>query len=228
MTAAAMPPSHRRAISVLKLLGVIFLLLMLVCGGVITWVAMNWRGWTAGVMEAGMLHLVEESHLPDDQKQAVRANIARMTADFRDKKIGGDQLFAFFARLSEGPFMDLVVMETLRARYDALIGPLDEERAEVDRVFERFQRGIVEGAIPSDTINTVLAPVSEVDQHGIREVHKYELSARDLEALVERMREEADEAGIPDERYEVNFAALVQDAVDAVYGEGRTEPDADQ
>ncbi len=212
-------PHLRRGASALKVLAIIFLVLVLVCGGIVTYVAVNFKRLAAGWVRGPLIQAIQNSNLPEDQKASITANIDRLTGDFENGRISFQQLGRVGTELAEGPFINLIIVESVEARHVEMIELPPEQRDEVSLTFDRFERGICEDAITTDQVDEVLAVVSASDGQDIREL-KENLTEADLSAFVSAMKDKADEAEIPIEPYQVDFAAELQRVIDKVLGTG--------
>ena len=198
--------------SVLKILGIIFLVLVLLCGGLGVWMAMNFRNWAATGIETVVVQAVAQSNLPAEQRDSIQKNVSELTAEFKAGKISVSELGMVFSELMEGPFLNLVMLEGLRYEHERVVKANEEQRASITRLFQRFERGIAEKTFPISEIEQTLSSVTVTDAGGTR-TQKPNLTAEDLKAFVAAIKSKVNEAKIPDEPYEVDFAAIINDAV---------------
>jgi hypothetical protein len=208
---------QRRGLSGLKILGIIFLVLILACGGFIAFVAASWRGWVAEGIRGPLVKEVQNSSLPDDQKESIVANLNRFADKFEAKEITKDQLVAMGERLKNEHFFDLIAMEGIRAKHLDQLQLSDEQRQQANITFDRFARGIVEEKIPESEFSPVLDKVAPKNSSGAREIPETLDNAK-LTDFIAEMKAKADAAGIPEEPYQVDYAGLVNSAVETVLG----------
>jgi len=209
--------SRRRGMSGLKLLGIVFVALVLICGGTVTYVAMHFRPLMAGWIREPLLKAIEASNLGDDQKKRLSAIFRPLVDAFEGGDISYEQVGQLAEKLTEGPFFNLVLIEVLETEHAETVEPDEEAGKEVAVVFDRFERGFVEGTISEEKVAEVLDTVSTTRKDKGREPKK-DLSKEQLEAFVVAMKEKADEAGVPDGPYQVDFAAELAKAVTEVLG----------
>ena len=92
----------------------------------------------------------------------------------------------------------------------------DEEKADALLTLQRFARGVFEKSIPQKALDEITAPikVGPVGQQELKET----ITTDELKALIEAARARADEAGVPNEPFEVNIADEIDKAIDAALG----------
>jgi hypothetical protein len=78
---------------------------------------------------------------------------------------------------------------------------------------QRYSRGIVERTIQRDQVDETLSQIQEQDKKGNRKL-KTTLSTEELETLIAQVKQQADDAGVPNESYQVNLAHEVRIAID--------------
>jgi len=222
----SVPPelSPRRGPSALKVIGLIFLVLILVCGGVVTVVAWNFKAWTASFARSALVTEIRNSSLSEDQKTRIIADIHRLSDAFEAGDLGFTQLGSTMQQLAEGPFFDLIIIDAVRAQYNTTVETDDKERDRAMRLFDRFQRGIVEETISDDEVDEILSLVT--DEEDDQREQKENLTEAELEAFVAAMREQVDAANVPDEPYEVDFAGELEKVTTELLGPAdKTESD---
>ena len=96
-------------------------------------------------------------------------------------------------------------------------GLSEEELAAADLAVQRFARGVIDKSIPEAKREELLDMVSDKDSQGRREFRK-SLTDDELRAFLAGITEAADEAGVPEEVPEINFADEFDEAVDMALG----------
>lgn len=211
------PPPPRSGMRVLKVVGLIMLVLVLICGGAVTYIAWNAKSWMASFARGPLIQEIQKSSLPEEQKAGITHNINRLSHAFEEGRLSWTQLGEAMAMLTEGSFVDLMLIETVRARYNAQSSAGEDQKQAAMLVFDRFQRGIVEERITQKDLSEAMTLVTNTRQ-GQREL-KEQLTDTELNAFVEAMREKADAAGIPQEPYQVDFAARIEQVTVDILGE---------
>ena len=207
--------SDRRYGKVLRVFAIICLALVLTCGGVVTYVYLNFRSLAAGILRGPVMQQLQSADLPAGQKAGITRTIDRLTEDFKNDRLSYQQLAGIFERLGRGPFFVLVEMESARGQCLGACQPAGDERGRMARAFQRLGRGVVEGSVTPQRVEEALALIQMTDSDNHR-AFKPNITAREARLFVDRIRQDADQAGVPDEPYQVDFAGQFQRAVDAV------------
>lgn len=214
--------TRQRGMSTLKVLGIVFIVFVLICGGIVTYVVRNARSMMVSAMRGPMITMINETQLPDDQKTRLTDTVNNMMDDFESGAMSMKQAGQIMVGLTEGPFFNLINVEMLRAKHQETIDLEDEERTEVTMTFDRFQRGIYEEEISDAKMESVLDKVSKKDPNG-EPMLKENLTEEELTDAVEKMKKAADEADIPKESYQVDFASELQRVIDEACGTASQE-----
>ena len=213
----AVNPKRARGVSVWKVIGVLAILMVLVCAGVGTFIYMNFKGWAVDLASAMVVSIVEESNLPEDQKESILTNVETLAEDVRNGDLPMEDFGEIMMSLSQGPFLNLVLVELIEADYVSKCQPNDKDRAAAALAFDRFERGIVEEKISDEKVEEAMALVQAADMKDTPQL-KENLTADELKAFVEKIAQLADEEEIPAEPFTVDFAGMFQEAIDAVRG----------
>jgi hypothetical protein len=209
-------PEPRR-IPVLKIIGTILLVLIIICGGLVTYVAYNFRGWAAGFARGPLLAMVDEVGLPDEQKASIKQNLSRVADAFQSGRISYTQFTTIIEKLSQGPFFDLIQGEAMQHQYTLAHPQEDAERAETMLLFDRFERGVVENSIPRQQVQDIMALAHDPDQpHADGKSNT--VTEAELKPFIDAMRKAVESAKISGEPFEPDFAAEIDRAVSAVLG----------
>lgn len=223
------PQPHRHRIPVLKIIGTILLVLILICGGLVTYVAYNFPRWAASFARGPLVAEIEKADLPAEQKALLKHNITRVADAFEQGRMSFTQFKAILTNLASGPFFNLVQVEAIRHQYELAHPQSDDERAETMLLFDRFLRGIAEGAIPRGQIEEMLVPMRE--HNSKQRDGDNRLTEAELNQFIDAMRLAVESANIPAEPFQPDYATEIDKAVTAVLGPGRsavtTAPAAD-
>ncbi len=209
--------SNPRRGRVLKVLLTVFLVLVLICGGVVALALLNARSVLAWMTSRPLNNAVQQCSLPADQKARINASLNRLIDDFKNGRVSYAQFSMVFQKLAEEPFFNYVLLElarseTLRSReFD------DKRRADILLQLDRLERGIVEKRLPADNVAVAMDTISARKPVGIREL-KPQLTGADLEALAKTARAQTDPAGIPNERYQLSIAGELDAVINQVLG----------
>lgn len=186
-------------------------LIILIAGGV--YVYQNWRGWTASAMQQVSLGIVNESGLPQDQKDLIVAEVTKVGEDFKAGKISVRDLKRVGEELVESPLIPLAGVQAARQKYIEPSDMTPEEKAAAERSLQRFARGVYEKKIPQEAMDDVVKPITTLKADGRWEL-KDKPTRLELDQFIANAKARADDAEIPDEPFDLNIAAELKKAID--------------
>jgi len=162
-------------------------------------------------MQAGIKSQLAETSIPQDQKDRIVTKVESISNDWRDGKITTEQVGRVMEALSDGPFMPLSLVYASDAKYVKVSKLSDDEKAAAKRSLERFARGVIEKAIPSDEIKRLMTyiQVSGANNKQIKNV----LTDEELRKFIAAAKTKADEAKVPDEPFTLNLADELDKAI---------------
>lgn len=207
----------RRAGGAAKIVIIVLVAFVLVCGGALTYVVRSWKGWVAGAIRETLVEEIKKSNLPEGQKDRLGHALTQLANGFEEGRVSKEQFGRIMQKLGEGPFLTLILVEGLESRHMELIQPAEADRPEIELTFERFERGIYEGKITETQVQDALSPVATAKDQGMLQI-KEDLTADELKAAVENMERAANEAAIPVEPYQVDFASELETILTDVLG----------
>jgi len=197
---------------ILKVLLIIFgvILLLLVCSGI--YVAFHWRGWAADFANLATQEIIKESGLPDDQRDAILAEVKQFGDDFKAGKINTEELGRVAKAIADSPLIPIAGVQAARYKY---IEPSDmspEEKAAGILSLQRFARGIHEMKISKEIVDDVIKPVAEMKPNGRWSI-KENPTRMELDQFIANAKARADEAMIPNEPFDLNIADELRKAI---------------
>jgi len=193
------------------LIALAVVLILLLIGGL--YVRANWRGWTAAGMQSISTNVVNESGLPQDQKDLILAEVTKVSDDFKAGKIGIRDLQKVGEEIAKSPLLPLAGVQAARLKYIEPSDMTPEEKAAADRSLQRFARGIHDKKIEPGVIDDVVKPITTLKPDGRWEL-KEKPTRQELDQFVANAKAKADEAQIPDEPFNLNIAAELKKAID--------------
>ncbi|MAB78007.1 MAG: hypothetical protein CMJ89_01525 [Planctomycetes bacterium] len=168
-----------------------------------------------------MVEVVEESELPQEQVSSMKSDLRRL----RDAALGGEVDFQRMEGLEEemGRLITLGALHWFAVEVVENSALPPQEAQEAKRTIERFARGIQEGKLHADDLERFQLRNEQSD--GERE-----WDIEDTRRTIAEMREEVDEAGIPDEPFQADvakeFTQLIDELIES--GQGDAGKDSDQ
>lgn len=190
------------------------------------WVANNAREFGTDLAVSAMKEGLNELEVPDDQRQRMHARIDEVGQQFKDGKLELEQVGAIFEKLSKSPILPAGVSLFVKRVYIRDSGLDEEEKTAAHIAIQRFSRGVIDNSIPEAKREAVLDMISTKDINGNRQF-KQKLTDDELRAFIKTVAETADEAGVPADVPEVNFADEFDKAIDEAldeFGGGFTAP----
>jgi hypothetical protein len=165
---------------------------------------------------------LNELEVPDDQRKRMHDRIDEVGQQFKDGKLEIEQVLAIFEKLSKSPILPAGVSLFVKRVYIRDSGLDEEEKAAADIAIQRFSRGVIDGSIPEAKREAVLDMISTKQADGNRQF-KQKLTDDELRDFLKAVTETADEAGVPAEVPEINFADEFDKAIDEALGEALEE-----
>jgi hypothetical protein len=200
-------------------------LIAVVVGG--WWVADNFREFGTDLAVSAMKEGLNELEVPDDQRKRMDDRIDDVGQQFKDGKLELEQVMAIFKKLSESPILPAGVSLFVKRVYIRDSGLDEEEKAAADIAIQRFSRGVIDNSIPEAKREAVLDMISTRKPDGNREF-KQKLTDDELRTFLKAVTETADEAGVPAEVPEINFADEFDKAIDEALDEFGGPPGDDE
>ncbi len=209
---------------------------VLIAGGI--FVATNWRGWASSGVNKLVEKGLEQSSIPEAEQQEVMAVVGSFTDEFEAGEITVEQFAKVVEALTESPIMSAMLVMGIEESYLADSELTDEEKADGSKQFSRFVRGLSEEKISATRIDDVTEPIhaapGDTDKFAIHSnnlnielKNPSKVTADELRAFLANAKAEADEAGVPDEKVEIDWSDELQAAIDRGLGRAPALPEAD-
>lgn len=191
--------------------------LLLVAVGIGVWIAMNWKNWAAELGKQVAADAVAKSSLPAEDKARVLNRINQLADDFKAGKVSTEQLGKVMEQIAQSPLLPLGLVMAADEKYVKPSGLTNEDKDAGRRTLQRLARGAFEKTIPEKDSQEVMKLVMEPQPGGgSGERLKERLTDDELKAFLEKAKEKADAASVPDEPFEVNIADELEKAIDKV------------
>jgi len=203
----------------------VVLVLLLIAGGIATWyVWTNWRGWAADGSIALVEQSLEESSLPEEQKTAIMAEVETLASDFKEGRVTLTQMTQVIESLAKSPIIPATAVGVMYQEYVEQSEFTTDEREEARLAMQRLARGVYEETIPVESLGEITDPIAahqgevaamsfDIEEKRYTLAKPEYVSTEELREFVSRARTTADEAGVPDEPYEIDVAAEVRKAI---------------
>jgi len=213
------PPAPRRSgpnwLLAVILIGLGFVTLggVVVIGGA-WYLATNLQSWVVGLGREAIVAAINDSELPQDEKAELIVQVDRIVTAYKEHKIDQADLQRVFEELQDSPPLKALALYGIEDEY---LSGTELKPAEIEkgrRTFQRILRGIYEGKISEDDFFAAL-PDEDEDQVRLAANKPADNSADDdLRLSLARLKVIADNAGIPDEPFELKLSQEVKKIVD--------------
>ena len=197
--------------------GVFMLIASIMAGIGVWWIAANARQLGADVASSAMKEGIEELQLPPDQQQRITRRIDDVAQQFKNKQITLEQVSEVFSEIGKGPLNSACMALVVERVYLDQSGFDEEERTSARTIIQRFSYGTMSQLIPEAEVNMVLDMITAEVSNEERDF-KYPLTDAELRAFISAAEKASDEANVPAEVPEVNFADEFDKAVDQALG----------
>ncbi|QDU26415.1 hypothetical protein ETAA8_14930 [Anatilimnocola aggregata] len=190
-----------------------FLVVILVCAGAAYYVVANAKSLAVGVARNFAVQMVEASELPADDKQQVVTQIDRVVDEYKKGKINEKDLENIFAEIQNSPLLAVTVVYFIEKQYLDRSGLTAEEKENAKLQLQRVIRGRLEKKIEQSDIDALLAPLMQMQPDGTQKV-KEQLTDDEIKKLIADSQKLADDAQVPNEKFEVDIGDEVKRIVD--------------
>jgi hypothetical protein len=195
----------------LIILGVIFL--CMVIAGV--YIGTHWKGWVATAANSAAQQLVNDSGLPQDQRDSILTEIRQLGDDFKSGNVTTEEIGRITKAIADGPLLPLAGVQAARQKYVEPSDMTPKEKEEAILTLQRFARGVHEKKIPKEIIDDVVKPVAELMPNG-RWKLKDKPTRMEIDQFLENAKARADGAMVPNEPFDLNIADELKKAIHGV------------
>jgi hypothetical protein len=199
------------------------------CVAGIWYVAANVDRWLVGLGREAIVAMIEEAEISEEEKQEVTAQVDRVVAAYKERKIDQADLERVLTGLEDAPVMKVLSLYGLDDLYLTGSDLTEAEIKEGRRLYERALRGVYEGKFSEDALYAALPDQvgfganfdDEADPEKLREQITLVTNAADKPLTTDDVRESlvklkvmVDNAGIPDEPFQLDIGDEVKKIVD--------------
>lgn len=197
---------------------VFFVLLILGAVGV-WWVSQNWRGLVSGMAANGVNEMINQSELPDAEKEELKAEVKRVTDAIADGTMSQDQLQQFLNEFGKSPLVSLLIVTAVESQYVKPSGLSDEEKADARDTLDRYAHGLVSKQLDQQDVDLLMPYVATEGQQGKGDWQmKEQISDEELRQFLSAAKDQVEEAEIPAEVPPIDVSEELKKIVDKVLG----------
>ena len=179
----------------------------------VMWLASNAREFGAGLAAQAFKAALAKVEIPAEQREKLLRRIDDAAQKFADNEMTFDQVEKLFEALAKGPIMLAALPLAAEKNYLEKSGLSDDEKSAAHVTIKRLVYGTLHELIPRDTVVSVLETLTTENNDGSRELHE-NVSDQQLQAFLDAAKTAADDAEVPDDVPDVNFADEVEKVFD--------------
>jgi len=190
-----------------------FLLIVVACVGTGYYVAKNAKSLIASAARNVAVQMVEASELPADDKQQIVTQIDRVVEEYKKGRLTEKDFENILTEIQHSRLLPVAVVYFIDKAYLDKSGLTDDEKANARLQLQRIVRGGMEEKITEDQINGLMAPLMETTANGQKKL-KQHLTDDELKKFAVEAQKLADDAMIPNEKFEIDIGDEVKQIVD--------------
>jgi hypothetical protein len=206
----------------------VFALILLIIGGVgIYYVAQNIRGIAANMVTPALKEMVSQMEIPTEQKTQISARISELGTSFKDETLTLNDLQAIMQGVVSSPLAGAAGTIWFTEQYIAKSGLNAAEQKDATMTTRRFAKGLLDKSIGDKEANGVMDLISDKGPNGETNF-KDKLTDKELNEILKKMKTAADAANIATDVPEINFAKEFDKVIDEALGKttNAAEPEA--
>ncbi len=196
--------------------GLVLVVCAIICGGVGYYVYLNAGTWTrqagANLGKPALVKVVDDAAIPPEQKAKIKARIDTLSDEFVAGKISLDQMGTIFSTMMKSSVMPALMAAGMEKSLLANSSISDENKAEARLQFRRLGQGVIQQKISQAKFEQLTAPFKRTDADG--KVTFVQPTDDELIALIQEVKELADDAQIEAQPEEIDFAAAFDKAIE--------------
>ncbi len=195
---------------------------VLLCAGIVWYVQNNAGKWVAGIAREAIVATINSSEIPAGEKTEVIAQVDRVVNAYKAGKINEEDLTRLMEEFQTSPAFLLISAWGLEKAYLEPSGLSDEDKSQGRRTIQRAFRGLCENKITQEQFQQVAPDFEQNEMAG--EDGKgmvkgppgqaHQLTDEQVQTMLADLKKLADDAGIPDEPFEIDIGDEVKKTVD--------------
>jgi hypothetical protein len=203
------------------LVGLIAFFLIIVAVGV--YAAKNFNVLIAHGITAGMNAVINNSAIPGQEKAEVTRIINQLKEGYLAEEITTEELGLVLEAIGACPALPIGLVVQFEQSYVVPSGLNNDEKKAAGLHLNRLARGLADGRLDWSIAEEILAPISDPGEDGKRNLRSPSLVTDNeiLEVLV-TAKELADEAGISEEKIEIDISDEFLKSVEEALGRSLT------
>ncbi len=177
------------------------------------WVALSWKGWVAETSKVVAAQVVAQSSLKPEDKVRITKRIDQLADDFKSGKVSSEQAVKVLSQIGQSPLFPIAMVMAAEEKYVKPSGLSADDKTAAQLTLQRLARGAFEKKIPEADLKEVMQLLMQKQADG-QEQLKQTLTDAELTAFLDKAKQKADTASVPDEPFEVDIADELEKAID--------------
>jgi len=202
------------------IVGVVLLVAFCVIG---FWISQNWQKWAADFGSQALNQVIDQSDLPDLEKEETKVQVERLAGAVREGKLSGQQLGRVIEQVFESPLMTLFAVASIEKEYIEPSGLDGQEKVAARIALRRFVRGLIANKIDEANFEVALSKIADEGANGQWELRE-KVTDDQLRELIQFAQDKADAAEIPAEAKAIDVSNEMRRIIDSALGESTEQP----
>ena len=179
----------------------------------------NRQIWIAHGITAAMNAVINNSGIPSQEKSQVTEIIYQINQRYLAEEITTAELGLIFENMARCPALTIGLVTQFEQSYVVPSGLSRAEKLTADTDLNRLARGLSSDEIGWETVESILAGISEIDEDGNHHLKPpNEISDEEIREVLLVVKYAADEAGISPDKVEVDISDEFKKSVEEALG----------
>jgi len=177
------------------------------------WIALSWKDLAANASKAVTAQVVAQSSLKPEEKARIIKRIDQLADDFKSGKLSPEQAGKVLEQIAQSPLFPIALVMAADDKYVKPSGLSEDDKSAAKITLQRLARGAFEKKIAEADLNEVMQLLMQKQPDG-RDQLKQFLTDAELTAFLEKAKQKADAAEVPNEPFDVNIADELENVID--------------
>jgi hypothetical protein len=196
---------------------IIALFVVFVAAGV--YAVKNRQIWIAHGIAAAMNAVINKSGLPSQEKSQITEIIYQINQGYLAGEITAAELGLIFEGMVKCPALTIGLVTQFEQSYVVPSGLCSAEKLSADTNLNRLARGLSNGKIGWEILETILTGISDIGEDGNHHLKAPgEVSDEEIRAVLVAVKNAADEAGISERKVEIDISEEFKNSVEEALG----------
>jgi hypothetical protein len=178
---------------------------------------LTWKRMFAYGITTGTTAMVQQSSLPQADKDRIVAKVGKVADDFKSGNLSIEQLGVVGTMVMESPLLPLAALTGVESKYFAKSGLSEEEKKGAKTAMDRFARGVADKTLSMNDLKEPMKHVGTMTTGPGPSVNfqlKPTVTDEELRSFASALTEKADKAGVAAEVTPIDIAGEIEKAID--------------